>query len=123
MSHTVETFVSLESQVWEALRIGDPQRDAALLTEDFLGVYETGFSDRQNHCDQLKNGPIVARYAITDPRITVLSEEIVLLAYLAEWSRPASPESTEYMYISSIWRRSGSGWRNIFSQDTRSTAC
>jgi len=39
MSPTVDEIVAMESQIWEALRTGDPELDAKFLTEDFLGVY------------------------------------------------------------------------------------
>ncbi len=114
---TVEKFVELESRVWAALVAGDPQADAAMLTDDFVGVYETGISGKSEHCEQLENGPIVEQYQILEPRILVVSERSVMLSYLAEWTRTGDPELKK-MYVSSLWQESGGSWKNSFSQDT-----
>lgn len=120
MTVTIEDIVALEIRVWEALQTGDAQLDAEMLTDDFLGVYPTGFSTKREHCDQLKAGPTVAAYDIRCPRLTVLKEDLVLLSYLAEWTRlkDGQPQEPEQMYISSIWQRFGEEWLSPFSQDT-----
>ncbi|NQU66373.1 MAG: nuclear transport factor 2 family protein [Candidatus Marinimicrobia bacterium] len=120
MKHTVEQFLKLETRVWNAMKAGDMEMDARLLTDDFLGVYQTGIAGKLEHCQQLENGPTVASYEIREPRILVLSENSVLLSYLATWTRMSSANAgdIETMYVSSIWRNSDGGWRNVFSQDT-----
>ncbi len=45
----VAEILMLENSVWDALVTGDGQADAALLDDTFLGVYETGFSDKAGH--------------------------------------------------------------------------
>jgi hypothetical protein len=117
---TLDQIIELEVKVWEALRKGDPALDAAMLSDDFLGVYPSGFSDKVQHCGQLKNGPTVARYELKTPRLTHLGENRVMLSYLADWTRASSkaPQSPEQMYISSIWECFGGKWLNTFSQDT-----
>jgi hypothetical protein len=77
----VEQFVELESRVWNALVAGDPEADAAMLTDDFVGVYETGISGKTEHYRQLENGPIVEHYEILEPRIMVISGRSVMLSY------------------------------------------
>ena len=114
----IDKFISPESGVWEALVKGDSVADAALLSEDFLGVYETGFSDRAEHAAMLDNGPIVAKYRIEDARIRKISERAVLLSYLSCYTKPASPEKEERMYVSSLWEEVAGEWVNTFSQDT-----
>ncbi len=113
-----EKIRALETAVWEALVLGDAAADAALLAPDFLGVYETGFGDRDEHVAQLSAGPSVARFALRDQRFLALADNLVLVAYRAVYSRAATPEVEEVMYVSSIWRRNGTDWRNVFSQDT-----
>ena len=108
----------METRVWEALVSGDAEADAALLSPDFLGVYPSGFSDRDGHSGQLVDGPSVASYRIEDARVMRLSPDTALLAYLAHYTRPSAPDIDEAMYVSSIWRREGKGWVNVFSQDT-----
>lgn len=120
---SVEQFLELERRVWDALVRGDADADAALLTDDFLGVYPTGFATRAEHAAQLAGGPIVGEYELSEPRLLVLSDDDVLLAYRARFTRPpvddlgAAPEPLDW-YITSLWTRVGDVWLNRFSQDT-----
>ncbi len=114
----IERFVALETGVWEALVDGDGVADAALLSEDFLGVYETGFSGRTEHAAMLDNGPIVLKYRIEDARVRDVGNKAVLLSYLACYSKPSAPSVEERMYVSSLWEEVDGQWLNTFSQDT-----
>lgn len=113
----LETLIDLEKSVWDALQQGDVGADSALLADDFLGVYPTGFADRGDHSGQLSDGPTVADYVILDARSMRLSADHALLAYRAEYRRPGNTQ-TESMFISSLWSRRADRWVNIFSQDT-----
>lgn len=121
---TVESFVELEIDVWEALVRGDANADAHLLSEDFLGVYPTGFADRSAHAGQLEQGPTVADYALSEARIRVLSSDSVLLSYRADWRRrvPSGSADLETMFVTSVWCHDGDRWQNVFSQDTPAAA-
>jgi hypothetical protein len=110
-------FVSLETRVWEALAAGDGAADGALLSLDFLGVYPSGFSDRDDHVAQLADGPTVATYEIRDARLRELTDDHVLLSYEASWRRTPDGVS-ETMFISSLWSSVDGEWINVFSQDT-----
>ena len=48
---SVDEFVRLETRVWQALVDGDPEADARMLSDDFLGVDPAGFSDRAYRCE------------------------------------------------------------------------
>ena len=102
------------------MKLGDATAQKDLLADNFLGVYETGFDDRVGHCNDLSDGPIVADYELSQARIMVLSEGMVLLSYFStsRFFEDGSPGETKGMYISSIWRQFGAVWKNIFSQDT-----
>jgi hypothetical protein len=117
MSDMTAPLLELETRVWEALAAGDATADAALLSDDFLGVYPTGFAGRDDHSGALAGGPSVGAYALHDARTLVVTEDDVLLAYRAEYRRTpdADPET---MYVSSLWSRRDGAWRNTFSQDT-----
>jgi hypothetical protein len=119
-SFTVEAFLQLEMEVWNALATGDAEADIRLLADNFLGVYGSGFIGKKDHTGQLQNGPIVAQFSLSNARIQVLSERIVLLSYRAEWVRyeSTSESDKESMYVTSIWRDFDGVWRNTFSQDT-----
>jgi hypothetical protein len=115
----LDAFIGLERQVWEALRRGDAEADAALLSDDFLGVYPTGFADRAEHAGQLAGGPTVASYELYDARLIVVSDSDAMLCYRADWRRFGTGErdAAEAMYVSSLWSRRGDRWLNTFSHD------
>lgn len=117
----LDGLLALEKAVWEALRLGDAAADAALLSRDYLGVYETGFGDRDEHVAQLADGPTVAAWRIDAARMLHLADGVALLAYRATYRRIGSGQD-ETMYVSSVWRREGQGWRNLYSQDTAAGA-
>ncbi|PCH67061.1 MAG: DUF4440 domain-containing protein [Rhodobacteraceae bacterium] len=109
-------FIALETRVWEALVLGDAKADAALLTDDFLGVYPSGFSGRDDHAGQLVAGPVMREYALDQARLMVIGADHVMLSYRATYARVGGDSET--MFISSLWQRAGDDWRNSFSQDT-----
>ena len=117
---TIDDLLRLETAVWEALAHGDGAADGRLLSDDFLGVYETGFADRAEHVRQLRDGPTVTTYALREARMLELSESAVMLAYRAEYARPGPTGVPEHaaMFVSSLWCRRGGRWVNVFSQDT-----
>ncbi|WP_253913124.1 DUF4440 domain-containing protein [Pseudoruegeria sp. HB172150] len=113
----LDFFLSLETQVWEALVAGDAAADEALLAEDFLGVYSTGYAERACHVDQISDGPTVELYEISAPRLVPLGPGRALLAYRADYIRKGA-DTSEAMYVSSIWEERGGRWLNTFSQDS-----
>jgi len=110
-------ILDLEKQVWAALVDGNATADRALLSPDFLGVYPTGFANRDDHVGQFADAPTMARFELSDPKLRVLNADIVLLSYRAAYQRPGS-ETWEAMLISSLWERRHEVWVNSFSQDT-----
>ena len=119
-SPAVELFLSLETAVWEALRQGDAAADTRILSEDFLGVYPSGFADRAQHASLLDDGPTVVRYTLSEERILVLGHDTVLLCYRADWQRLRAgvTQDPEAMFVSSLWVLRAGTWVNVFSQDT-----
>ena len=113
----LDELLALETQVWQALVDGDGAADGRLLSDDFLGVYPTGFADRSDHVAQLDGGATVTEFALSEERLMVLSDSLVLLAYRADFRRPGSSDA-HAMYISSLWCRRDDCWVNVFSQDT-----
>lgn len=110
-------ILALETKVWKALVAGDPEADGRMLSEDFLGVYPSGFSDKAGHCDQLADGPVMADYRLSDAQLRLIARDAVLLSYRAAYRAAASQQWKE-MLISSLWERGADGWLNTFSQDT-----
>lgn len=111
-------LLGFEREVWAALAAGDAAADLNRLAPDFLGVYPSGLSDRAGHAGQLAGGPVISDWAISEAQALPLGPDAALLVYLAAFSRPASPERTERMRVSSLWVRRGGAWLNRFSQDT-----
>ncbi len=103
--------------MWTALVEGNAEADRALLSSDFLGVYPSGFANRDDHVGQFADAPTMAQYELSDTRLRVLSADIVLLSYRADYRRP-DREEWEAMLISSLWERRHDVWVNSFSQDT-----
>lgn len=112
-----DTLLALEAQVWQALVSGDAVADDALLSDDFLGVYDDGFASKSAHVSQLSGGPTVAQFEISQARSRWLGEGHAMLSYRAQFRRTRS-DAQEVMFVTSIWQREDGGWRNIFSQDT-----
>lgn len=110
-------FVDLESKVWAAQVSGDADADRELLSEDFVGLYPTGFAARDAHVEQLSEGPVVASYAITQARLIVASGTAVMLSYRADYRLPGR-DGSEVMFVSSLWVQREGRWWNSFSQDT-----
>lgn len=113
----IDHFVALERTVWDALVTGDAGADAAVLSDDFVGVYPTGFAGRDDHAAQLADGPTVVEYSIDAPRLIPAGSDAALLAYAATFRRRKGDEP-ETMYVSSLWCRRDGRWLNTFSQDT-----
>lgn len=115
---TEAELVAAETAVWEALRLGDRAADRALLAEEFLGVYPTGFIGRDDHVAELDDGPIVVDYEILETRCLPVAHDSALLAYRVRFRPTAMAEPVTWM-VASIWRREGDGTLvNTFSQDT-----
>jgi hypothetical protein len=114
-------LIDLEMQVWDALRRGDAEADARLLSEDFVGLYPTGFAGRAEHAAALANGPTVAEYDLYDARMIAISDRDALLLYRADYRMPGD-NVTASMYVSSLWSQRDGEWVNTFSQDTAVTA-
>jgi len=121
VTNQLQFFVDLEQAVWQALIDGDANADARLLSDDFLGVYPSGFASLDDHVSMLDDGPIVASYDLSDARLTMVSETAALLSYQADFVRPGDP-STIVWYISSLWCNRDDRWVNTFSQDTAAQA-
>ena len=115
---TLDDALALERSVWDALVAGDAAADEAALAPDFLGVYPSGFAERACHVEQLDEGPSIAAYRLEDARLDVIAEDAILIAYRAVFARAASPDETEEMFVSSLWRLRAGKWVNTFSQDT-----
>lgn len=110
-------LMELEHQVWRALQTADMAADEALLSEDFIGVYPSGFADRAEHSGQLTSGPSVSEYDLTNARLLKISPTAAVLSYRAIYSGWGQKDRRE-MFVSSIWQKRDGIWRNIFSQDT-----
>lgn len=109
-----------ETRVWEALVCGDMIADAEALDADFLGVYSDGFAGKVDHVRQLKHGPTIESFTLSRSRALPLGQDHAILSYRADFLRPGNVPQA--MYVSSIWKRHGAGWVNVFSQDTPALA-
>lgn len=120
-----EEVEQCERAVWDALLTGDTNADRYVLSEDFVGLYPTGFATRADHIDQLAGGPTVAEYRLSEQRAIEIAADSILFCYRADYRRLADDTAdgvadveVETMYVSSLWCRREGRWRNVFSQDT-----
>lgn len=113
----LDGILALEERVWQALVAGDAAADGAMLTDDFLGVYPSGYADRAGHMAELADGPTMQRYALDRARLMRLGPNRAMLSYRAVYV-PAGADAERVMYISSLWEWRGDRWLNSFSQDT-----
>ena len=86
----LKDILELETQVWVALVEGNASADRALLSADFLGVYPTGFANRGDHVGQFADAPTMAEFDLSDARLRILTPDIVLLSYRADYLRPGA---------------------------------
>lgn len=115
----IDQFEQLETAMWNSLVNGDGDSADRLLSTDYLGVYTTGFSGRDDYIAALADGPIAASFEISQSQMFVLSNTSVLYSYRADFtSREDGPP--EAMYVSSLWCLRDDRWVNVFSQDTPS---
>ncbi|WP_270733000.1 nuclear transport factor 2 family protein [Shimia sp. Alg240-R146] len=117
ISERLQALLALETQVWNALVTGDGSADAAMLSEDFLGVYPDGFAGKEAHVGQLDGGATVADFRLSDVHLRDAGEAAALLIYRADFLR-VGHDSWETMLVSSLWEKRPGGWINSFSQDT-----
>ena len=106
-----------EKQVWQALIDGDAGADRDLLRPDFIGVYPSGMTGRAGHVAQVRDGPSITSYRLSELRAFAVGKAHAMLCYRADFTR-AGAGADAAMYVSSLWQREGQGWRNLFSQDT-----
>jgi len=115
--YNIDFFLNLEQQVWHALQQLNKDLDDKLLDDKFLGVYESGFANKQDHINNLLHGETILEYKLTEHRIINLTNNIILLTYKAQYKN--TYEALNSVYISSVWQKYDKNiWKNIFSQDT-----
>lgn len=113
----VDLLVRLETAVWDALVTGDRAADEALLSDDFLGVYTSGYATRADHLGALDDGPSMHDFAIDSIRVVEMGDGVARITYAANYRRSES-STEERMYVTSLWERRDGRWLNTFSQDT-----
>ena len=125
MNTNVEFFILLESQIWDSLVRGDKISESQLIADDFLGVYETGYSNKAEYLSQLDRGPSIHRFIIFNPRLLAINSTNVALTYQVDFMalKNNDPEPKQTMYVTSIWSLRSENWVNIFSQDTLASQC
>lgn len=121
--HVAELVRQRESAVWEALKEKDKSGDAALLANDFVGLYKDGFGSRAEHVAQIDDKYQLSEFRLDDVRVKLISEDVAIIMYRASCRATGSwaADCAKPMYISSIWVNRAGNWINIFSQDTQAT--
>jgi ketosteroid isomerase-like protein len=117
-------FVAKEKEDWEALKNKDKAAAARLLADDFVGMYDTGYSTKSEWLKQIDGRYTVDDYRIEDVKVLRPNPTTTLLLYKAtckgtgEWSAFCSrPE-----YISDLFVERNGQWVALFSQDTQASS-
>ncbi len=98
---------------------GNPSVLNALLAEDFEEIGSTGrIGSRQAVIDWLLNKSIHDRWSMIHFRVKVLSDDLVLAIYQAQ-KIGGSDSVGKGSIRSSIWKRTGSGWKMVFHQGSK----
>lgn len=115
-------FIAKEKEDWEALKNKDKAAAARLLADDFVGMYDTGYSTKSEWMKQIDGRYTLDDYSIEDVKLLHPSPTMALLLYKAickgtgEWSEFCSrPE-----YVSDLFVERNGQWLALFSQDTPS---
>ena len=116
-----QVILERERAVWEAIKRKDRQADAALLADDFVGLYDTGFGTKAEHVAQMGHQFTLSAFTLSNVRVKAIDDNSALLMYKATCTATGTwkDDCAKPMYVSLLWVRRSGRWLNVFSQDTR----
>ena|ERR1700730_17788267 len=117
-------FIEKEKEVWEALKHKDKAAATRLLADDFVGMYDFGFSTKSEWIKQIDEQYTVDAYTIENPKVLRPSPSTALLLYASTckgtgaWGDYCSHTTR----IADLWVERSGQWFDLFSQDTTATS-
>jgi hypothetical protein len=113
-------IIALEKRVWEALVRQDVADYRRLVADDALMVIGGMRSTGAKEAEVLPQ-IVFPAYELSEFKVIVLGDDIVLLHYTASFTSGHSSLSdfSGSYYVSSIWKRRQNGWQLVFNQDVR----
>ncbi|MDJ0954865.1 MAG: nuclear transport factor 2 family protein [Acidimicrobiia bacterium] len=115
---TLRELLELERSGWESLCDGSGSRFyAGLMTDDALMILADGVTmTRDEVAAALQYAPPWASFAIANPRVITITEDVAILVYVGTGFRDEGDAFTAAM--SSTYVRGSNGWQLALYQQT-----
>lgn len=122
MMDVKETIIEKEKAMYEAIKNGDMDTFKSNLAEDFMSVYESGISNREQELESLKNLTINT-YELSDIKVMQPSENLAIIAYTLDASGMWQNEQfSGKSYATSTWMKmDDDSWKGIMHTETKAT--
>ena len=124
MSDVKEELLDLEERQWKANREADAEFYREYCADDFVIVSRFGVLTKPQVLAQFEKGNVnpFLRTDMEDPRLLAIGDDSALLTYKETIEASIDAEGgktrTFSIYATTIYRRSGDGWRFVFHQQT-----
>ena len=123
MMDVEEAVIEKEKQMYESIKSGDMETFESNLAENFMSVYEEGFSNREQEIASIKNLTIDS-YEMSDIKVMTPAENIAMIVYTLNASGTWNQEKFEGKYYStSTWMKGDDGnWKGIMHTETKASS-
>lgn len=114
-----EILINLEKQTWELVKRKDMKAFAALVADDFYGIYPNMENVTKPMLVQFLGAVDLKSYELTDFRTTMFSKDAAVVTYKA--SVRAMDNGKEFatrVNLVSGWAKRGGKWLGVFYQET-----
>ena len=124
MSDVKNELLDLEERQWKANREADAEFYRQYCADDFVIVSRFGLLTKAQVLAQFEKGNVnpFLRTEMEDPRVVAIGDDSALLTYKETIEASIDAEGgktrTFSIYATTVYRRSGDGWRFVFHQQT-----
>ena len=121
MSETLlNKLLAIEKSAWEANRTRNIDFYRSYLTDDCLGIFSIGIVDKNATLKDISENPReLFSYAIEEPRVLILSENVAVLIYKATVEGGiADQRRKSSALVTTIYKVVDGEWKAILHQQT-----
>ena len=124
MNGVKEELLDLEERQWKANREADADFYRQYCADDFVIVSRFGVLTKADVLAQFEKGNVnpFLRTDMEDPRVLAIGDDSALLTYKETIEASIDAEGgktrTFSIYATTVYRRSGDGWRFVLHQQT-----
>jgi len=124
VSDVKNELLDLEERQWKANREADAEFYRQYCADDFVIVSRFGLLTKAQVLAQFEKGNVnpFLRTEMEDPRVVAIGDDSALLTYKETIEASIDAEGgktrTFSIYATTVYRRSGDGWRFVFHQQT-----